>query len=98
MSKNDSLRRSRAVLTNHPPRTSNAVVREFFALIWETELTHAQVAEKAGITKETIRRWKAGLSAPNLTDFSSACEVLGYQIVLQPIDQGQKSVVVNHKP
>jgi transcriptional regulator with XRE-family HTH domain len=40
-------------------------------------LTQAQVAELAGVSKRTVERWESGRGAPQITTLLAVCRVLG---------------------
>lgn len=40
-------------------------------------LTQAQVAELAGVSKRTVERWESGGGAPQITTLLAVCRVLG---------------------
>lgn len=40
-------------------------------------LTQAQVAEMAGVSKRTVERWESGSGAPQITTLLGICRVLG---------------------
>lgn len=61
------------------------IVKEFFELLNESEVTYEQLGLHAGVAPETIVRWRR-VTAPNLSTFSACLEALGYQIEITKIE------------
>lgn len=57
------------------------VVREFFQIAHDKGQDYTVIAEKAGVSKETITRWQKSAS-PNLNTFTACLNALGYDLFI----------------
>lgn len=57
------------------------VVREFFQLAHDKGEDYTVIAEKAGVSKETITRWQNSAS-PNLNTFTACLNAMGYDLYI----------------
>jgi len=59
------------------------LVQELKVLLDESDQFHSKLCGQAGITRNTLDRWLAGTSTPNIIDFTSLLEVMGYTLTIQ---------------
>ena len=59
------------------------LVQQLKALLDESDQFHSKLCGQAGISRNTLDRWLAGSSTPNIIDFTSMLEVLGYTLTIQ---------------
>tara|TARA_R100001460_G_scaffold51097_1_gene89770 strand:- start:773 stop:1084 length:312 start_codon:yes stop_codon:yes gene_type:complete len=57
------------------------VVREFFQIAHDKGQDYTVIAEKAGVSKETITRWQKSAS-PNLNTFTACLNAMGYDLFI----------------
>lgn len=71
-----------------PPRTpmlnGNVVVRKFFQLAQEQRISQADIAERAGLNKDTIKDWRTR-TVPRIDMVNAALNVLGYELSVRRI-------------
>jgi len=76
------------------PRSNTAelkvdpLVKEFFAKLDASGLTYEQLGALAGVSPETIVRWRKR-TMPNLGTFSACLQVVGYELTFQKADNGE---------
>ncbi len=68
-----------------PTRAASAVVREFFDRLDADGRSAASVGYAAGPHPVTISYWRSGKQSPSVSDFESACRIIGYELVLRPV-------------
>lgn len=71
------------------PRTASPLVRKIIAAMDASGWTYGEIAKKSGVHRVTISRWKQGVASPLLTDLESVVQVIGYEIALQPVEEGR---------
>jgi len=68
------------------PRTKGPqIVRDFFELIRHSKYTVQEIADIAGLDRQTVLEWGKSKS-PRLFTFEAAVNAAGYKLVLQRID------------
>ena len=55
------------------------LVKQFFVIAQDEDVTFDQIARNAGVSRETIMKWRKA-SSPNLTTFVAALNSLGYDL------------------
>lgn len=70
-------------------RTASPFVRKIIAAMDASGYTYSYIAEKAGIHRVTISNWKQGGASPLLSDLENVARFLGYEIALQPVEEGR---------
>lgn len=68
-------------------KTSLPVVSDIFTIIKNEKIPFIEISRKAGVTTESMRRWRLGIASPNLIDFESFLNSLGYTLKLSPLDE-----------
>tara|TARA_R110000851_G_scaffold306960_1_gene465418 strand:- start:47 stop:274 length:228 start_codon:yes stop_codon:yes gene_type:complete len=58
------------------------VVRNFFELVRDSAWTYQVIADRSGVSRETIARWQTSAS-PSLSTFIAAANTLGHDVVLK---------------
>lgn len=66
-------------------RHAHPLVRMFYRLLAEQQVTALDVAERAGLSAGTISQWRATY-APRVGNLDAALNVLGYRLAIVPID------------
>ena len=74
-----------------PPRTAIPVVRDLCAIIdaRARELSQRSLTKQAGVDIARLGQWRRGEAAPNMNTFSSVAAVLGYRVVLVPLEPAE---------
>lgn len=72
--------------TKKPARTSSRIVRELFDLIDAANIPAETIASETGCHRVSISRWKHGRATPMITEIENMALVLGYKLMLVPID------------
>lgn len=67
-------------------KTSISVVYEAFKHIRCSDMLVSDISSKAGVTPESMRRWRLGIASPNIADFEAVLNVLCYELKLSPLD------------
>lgn len=70
-----------------PVRTSSVVLRELFDVLHNANYSYRSVAQAIGIEHSNLTHWKSGLSNPSLLTAEEFAQVLGYRLVLQPVEK-----------
>lgn len=73
--------------TKKPAKTSSRIVRDLFDLIDAANVSAGTIGAETGVHYVTMSRWKHGKAAPNIKDFENVASVLGYRLVLQPMEK-----------
>lgn len=58
------------------------VIKTFSKLFWESGLTTRQLAERSGVSYNTIRNWLYGDKAPTLCNLEKVLDALDYELVV----------------
>lgn len=58
------------------------LVKRFFEICHERGDDYSTIAEKAGVSKETIMRWQTN-NAPNLITFTACLEAMGHELEIR---------------
>tara|TARA_R110000822_G_scaffold16704_1_gene56613 strand:+ start:628 stop:849 length:222 start_codon:yes stop_codon:yes gene_type:complete len=58
------------------------LVKRFFEICHESGDDYSTIADKAGVSKETIIRWQSS-NAPSLTTFTACLQVMGYELEIR---------------
>ena len=67
-------------------KNSHPLVRELIRLQTQQQIAWGDVAKRAGISTSGIRHWRTE-NGPRLTNFEAVLNVLGYELVIQPIGE-----------
>jgi transcriptional regulator with XRE-family HTH domain len=67
-----------------PPRTSIRVLRQFVVLMDKDPRSYDVIAERAGITKQTLSYWRHGNRTPSAQTLEDVLQVLGYRLLMIP--------------
>lgn len=71
------------------PRPPMPIVQEISTAIADRQLTHEWIAKRAGVSNQTISRWRTGRNSPSLFEFECVAQVLGYRVVLVPMEPAE---------
>jgi hypothetical protein len=80
-----ALERSRQAMLDVSPHASDAV-RQLGEIAARQGKTQMEIEEESGIGRSSMSRWLGGKHSPLLNAFESAAQLLGYRIVLVPIE------------
>lgn len=70
------------------------LIREFFHLVNQTDLTVESIATEALVHTYTIFAWSSAKQGPSLLTFEAALNAIGHRLVIQPMepsDDAQRS-------
>lgn len=67
-------------------RSASRVTREFLELVNSCGMPQYQIAGKSGFCSNNFRVWSCGQAAPIVSNMEAALEVLGYELVIRPIE------------
>ena len=57
------------------------IVDYLFYALGKSDVTYSQIAEKAGISEETLKKWRSKKIVPRLDKIEACFEVLGYELI-----------------
>lgn len=69
------------------------IVRDLFKIIDRVKISYCALERKSGANRVTFARWRNGTRSPNLQQFEAAAQVLGYRVILWPIEQPLPSLM-----
>jgi transcriptional regulator with XRE-family HTH domain len=72
-----------------PPRSASPLIRELFAKIDASGRSYSDIAAQAGVHTVTLSYWRHGKNAPRWVDFENVAHVIGYRIVLEPLENAK---------
>lgn len=62
------------------------LVKQFFVLANDDGQTFEEIARSAGVSRETIMKWRRA-SSPNLTTFVAALNSIGYDLHVERLER-----------
>ncbi len=68
-----------------PPRTSVALLRQFFEIMDRDPRSYDVIALRAGVTKQTLSYWRHGHRTPSAQSLEDVLYTLGYRVVMVPL-------------
>lgn len=69
-----------------PSADLRGIVRKVMLALEASDLTVIEVARRAGVYDHGLSRWRQGVNEPGALKLEAVAEVLGYRLVLEPID------------
>ncbi len=63
---------------------AHPLVRRFYELVLEQQMSLTEVAKKAGIHSYTMSRWRTH-NSPTVESLEAVLNVLGYRLVVRPV-------------
>lgn len=68
----------------NPVRTNSKVVRILFEHMHTQRITEAEMAERVGYSKDTLRDWRTRTN-PRVNDLENCLNYLGYELHVRPL-------------
>lgn len=71
-------------------QTASAVTRAFFETLETSPVTTNLLSKKSGIHPNTLYCWKTGKASASVINLEAALAVLGFELVIRPINPNQE--------
>jgi hypothetical protein len=68
------------------PRTASAVTRAFFHALERSPLSTQEVATRGGVHVNSLYGWKNGKTAASVLNLESVLAVLGFELLIRPLN------------
>lgn len=87
MSMSQEAKKLLSVSHAHQPKSSVPVIGDAFRILEASPMTMKDAAAKMKLNDMTLRHWKHGRSTPDVAAFEAFANMLGFRIVLRPLEK-----------
>lgn len=72
-----------------PPHTVSPVIKDLMTIVDSRGVRHQRLCKDAGIARHSISLWRHGRNSPTLVNFETLAHMLGYRVVLVPLEPAE---------